>query len=133
MSNTYDKAIGQVPSHIITGARERVSAYEGRIADFNVAVWLQLPGLANLPVSLVASYRDGNQLREVNIDHGKVSGVGKILLSGIASLPVKVKIEELLLSLRTAVPCNAMSVEELFVQAVEQQNSLEKDPHAWAS
>ncbi|PTU72757.1 hypothetical protein [Pseudomonas mangrovi] len=123
MSNTHDKPIGPVPSHIIAGARLQLTAYEGRVAEFNVASWLQLPGLANLPVSMIVTYRDAGALREVSVDHGKVNSHGKILLSGIARMPVKQKLEEVLICLRSAVPAKALIVEELFVQAVEPANA----------
>lgn len=90
------------------------------MAEFNVAAWLQLPGLANLPVSLLVSYRDGETRREVMVDHGKVNAHGKILLSGIARLPARQRIEDMQVRLKSAVPCQSLQVEELFVQAVEQ-------------
>lgn len=123
MSKAQDKLIGSVPARIIDGARLLVTAYEGRVAEYNVATWLLIPGLANLPVSLLVSYRDGNQYREVNVDHGKVSANGKILLSGIARLPVRQRIEEMQVRLRSAVPAQSLVVEEFFVQAVEPANS----------
>ena len=123
MSKAQDKLIGSVPARIIDGARLLVTTYEGRVAEYNVATWLLIPGLANLPVSLLVSYRDGNQYREVNVDHGKVSANGKILLSGIARLPVRQRIEEMQVRLRSAVPAQSLVVEEFFVQAVEPANS----------
>lgn len=123
MSQAQDKLIGSVPSRIVDGARLLVTPYEGRVAEYNVATWLHLPGLANLPVSLLVSYRDGEKRRELNVDHGKVSASGKILLSGIARLPVRQKIEEMQVRLRSAVPAQSLVVEEFFVQAVELANS----------
>jgi hypothetical protein len=119
MTQAHDKLIGPVPSQIVNLARLQVTPYEGRIAEFNVAAWLQLPGLANLPVSLLISYLDGTTRREVMIDHGKVSQHNKILLSGVARLPVKQKIEDMQVRLRSAVTTQSLVVEELFVQAVE--------------
>ncbi|PAU57417.1 hypothetical protein [Pseudomonas indica] len=119
MSKAHDKLIGPVPSRIVNAARLIVTAYEGRVAEYNVASWLQLPGLANLPVSLMVTYRDGDKQREVNVDHGTTNAHGKILLSGIGRLPVKVKIEDMQVKLRSAVPVQSLIVEELFVQAVE--------------
>ena len=84
MTQAHDKLIGPVPSRIVDAARLLVTPYEGRVAEFNVATWLQLPGLATLPVSLLISYRDGDKRREVAVDHGKVNAQGKILLSGVA-------------------------------------------------
>ncbi|PTU76561.1 hypothetical protein DBO86_24575 [Pseudomonas indoloxydans] len=123
MSQAQDKLIGSVPSRIVDGARLLVTPYEGRVAEYNVATWLQLPGLANLPVSLLVSYRDGDKRREVNVDHGKVNAHGKILLSGIARMPVRMKIEDMQVRLRSAVPAQSLVVEEFFVQAVELANS----------
>lgn len=119
MSQAHDKLIGPVPSRIVDVARLIVTPYEGRVAEYNIAVWLQLPGLANLPVSLLISYRDGDKRREVPVDHGKVSSHNKILLSGVARLPVKQKIEDMQVRLRSALPAPSLVVEELFVQAVE--------------
>lgn len=123
MTQAHDKLIGPVPSQIVNLARLQVTPYEGRVAEFNVAAWLQLPGLANLPVSLLISYLDGTTRREVMVDHGKVSQHNKILLSGVARLPVKQKIEDMQVRLRSAVTAQSLVVEELFVQAVELQQS----------
>ena len=123
MSQVQDKLIGSVPSRIVDVAHLLVTPYEGRVAEYNVATWLQLPGLANLPVSLLVSYRDGDKRREVNVDHGKVNAHGKILLSGIARMPVRMKIEDMQVRLRSAVPAQSLVVEEFFVQAVELANS----------
>ncbi|WP_061238093.1 hypothetical protein [Ectopseudomonas composti] len=123
MSHVQDKLIGSVPSRIVDVARLLVTPYEGRVAEYNVATWLQLPGLANLPVSLLISYRDGDKRREVSVDHGKVNAHGKILLSGIARMPVRHKIEDMQVRLRSAVPAQSLVVEEFFVQAVELSNN----------
>ena len=123
MSQAPDKLIGSVPSRIVEDARLQLTPYEGRVAEFNVAPWLQLPGLANLPVSLLVSYRDGDKRREISVDHGKVNAHGKILLSGIARMPVRQKIEDMQVRLRSAVPAQSLIVEEFFVQAVELANS----------
>ncbi len=123
MSQAQDKLIGSVPSRIVDLAHLLVTPYEGRVAEYNVATWLQLPGLANLPVSLLVSYRDGDKRREVNVDHGKVNAHGKILLSGVARMPVRLKIEDMQVRLRSAVPAQSLVVEEFFVQAVELAHS----------
>lgn len=123
MTQTSDKLVGPVPSSIVNSARTSVTPYEGRVAEFNVAAWLQVPGLANLPVSLIVSYNDGSQRREVAVDHGKVNIHNKVMLSGIARLPAKQKIEDMQIRLRSAVQVQGLVVEELFVQAVEQLNN----------
>ncbi len=121
--NVHDKLIGSVPARIVDVARSQLTAYEGRVADYNIATWLQLPGQANLPVSLLVSYRDGERRREVEVDHGKVNAQGKILLSGIARMPFKQHIEDMQVRLRSAVPAATLVVEEFFVQAVELSSS----------
>jgi hypothetical protein len=130
MTQAHDKLIGPVPARIVEVARTQVTAYEGRVAEYNVAAWLQLPGLASLPVSLLINYRDGDKRREVAVDHGKVSAHSKILLSGIARLPVKQKIEDMQVRLRSAVPTQSLVVEELFVQAVETAANTSSQPLA---
>lgn len=119
MSQASDKLIGPVPASIVNSARIGMTPYEGKVAEYNVAVWLNLPGLANLPVSLMIRYRDGSQLREIAVDHGKVNAHHKVMLSGIARLPMKSKIEDMQVRLRCAVPTPSLVVEELFVQAVD--------------
>ena len=119
MPNAHDTLIGQVPAHITQSARLHLTTYEGRVAEFNIAAWLHLPGQANTLVSLQVSYRDGKELRSVNLDHAKVGAQDRILLSGVARLPVAHRIEDMQIRLRSALPHVAVKVEELFVQAVE--------------
>lgn len=119
MSNAHDTLIGQVPAHLTESAHLQLTTYDGRVAEFNIAAWLHLPGQANSLVSLQVSYRDGGQLRSVNLDHAKVSAQDRILLSGIARLPVAQRIEDMQIRLRSALPRVDVKVEELFVQAVE--------------
>lgn len=114
-----DSLVGPVPARIVEVARSALTPYEGRVADFNVAAWLHLPGMSELPVSLLVSYTDGGQRREVAVDHGRLNPKGRILLAGIARLPFKQKIEQMQVRLRSAVPIRGLLVDELFVQAVE--------------
>ncbi|MFC5698138.1 hypothetical protein ACFPU0_21610 [Pseudomonas sp. GCM10022186] len=114
-----DSLIGPVPARIVEVARSTLTAFEGRVADFNVAAWLHLPGMTELPVSLLVSYLDGEQRREVAVDHGRLNPKGKILLAGVARLPFRQKIEQMQIRMRCAVPIKGLLVEELFVQAVE--------------
>ena len=122
MSQAHDKLIGPVPTSIVDSVRLGVTPYEGHVGEFNIAVWLHVPGLSSLPVSLVVRYRDGSQVREVAVDHGQVNAYNKIMLSGVARLPVKSKIEDMQVRLRSAVPTQSLVVEELFVQATEVHN-----------
>ncbi|MCY1211071.1 hypothetical protein D9M68_264970 [compost metagenome] len=115
----HDSLIGPVPARVVEVARSTLTAFDGRVADFNVAAWLHLPGITGLPVSLMVAYMDGSQRREVAVDHGKLNPKGKILLSGVARLPFKHKVEQMQVRLRAAVPIKGLLVEELFVQAVE--------------
>lgn len=114
-----DQIVSQVPSAIVANARSVTSGNGARRADYNVAAWLLVPGMAELPVTLVARYRDGEQWHEVVIDHGCLNDKGRILLSGIVRLAFRQKIDDLQLRLRTALQLSRLSVEELFVQAVE--------------
>jgi hypothetical protein len=123
MSTSNDRLIGPVPAQIISQARPHLTTYDGRVAEFNIAAWLQLKGLENLPVSLMVRYIDGEQAREVAVEHSKVGVQGKVLLSGIARLGMKQNVQNVQVFLRTAVPAQSMLVEELFVQAVEPAKS----------
>ncbi|MDF3932800.1 hypothetical protein [Pseudomonas citronellolis] len=115
-----DQLVSRVPEHIVVNARARDAANGGHLSDYNVAAWLQVPGMAELPVTLLASYGDGERAREVVIDHGALNASGRILLSGIARLPHRHRIDNLQIKLRSAVGLARLTVEELFVQAVEQ-------------
>ncbi|MDD1508873.1 hypothetical protein [Pseudomonas sp. CNPSo 3701] len=119
MPNAHDTLIGQVPAHLIQSAHLQLTDYDGRVAEFNVAAWLHLPGQAGSLVSLQVRYRDGEQIRSVNLDHAKVGAQDRILLSGIARLPVAQRIEDMQIRLRSAQLQVEVKVEELFVQAVE--------------
>ncbi|EIK52138.1 hypothetical protein YO5_10400 [Stutzerimonas stutzeri TS44] len=119
MSQTHDKLIGPVPSRIVDQAPLALTAYEGRVAEFNIASWLQLHGRAGLAVSLVMKYRDSQQRREAAVDHGRTDANGRILLSGVARLIVRSRIEDLQVYLRAGIEIELLKVEELFVQAAE--------------
>lgn len=119
MPNAHDTLIGQVPTHLIQSAHLQLTDYDGRVAEFNIAAWLHLPGQAGSLVSLQVRYRDGEQIRSVNLDHAKVGAQDRLLLSGIARLPVAQRIEDMQIRLRSAQPQVEVKVEELFVQAVE--------------
>jgi hypothetical protein len=54
----------------------------------------KIAGLESLPVSLMASYMDGPQHREVAVEHGRVGAKGKVLLSGIARLGIKQNLQQ---------------------------------------
>ena len=64
------------------------------------------------------------------MEHGKVNSHGKVMLSGVARLPHKQKIEDMQIRLRSAVPAQTLIVEELFVQAVEIQDSASRQAMA---
>ncbi len=119
MPTSNDRLIGPVPAQVISLAHTVVTDYDGRVAEFNIAVWLQLKGLEGLPVSLIVRYLDGDRPREIAIEHSKVGAQGKVLLSGVARLGVKQNLKNIQVFMRTAVPAQSMLVEEFFVQAVE--------------
>lgn len=118
MSRIPDQILGSVPSLVIQQARTQTGS-QSRYTEFNVATWLQLPGLAELPVSLLLTYLDGSEQREITVEHGRVNAQGKIMLSGIARLAHKQRLSDLQVRLRSAVPVRGVIVEELFVQAAD--------------
>ena len=122
MTQANDRLIGPVPASIVNSARSSVAPYEGRVGEYNVAVWLHLPGLAELPVSLVVRYLDGEQPREAQVDHGRLNAQGRILLSGVAHLPYRNTPSEVRLYLRSALPLRAPIVEECFIEPVLQES-----------
>lgn len=117
-----DHLIGSVPAHLVDAARPTLTAHEGLVADYNIAAWLHLPDACDLLVSLVVSYLDGGRQREVAVDHGRIDRQQRILLSGIARLPVRQKVENMQVRLKSATAFSRLVVEEFFVQAVEQEN-----------
>lgn len=123
MSPPQDTLIGQVPSQTVKQANLQLTPYDGRVAEFNVAAWLHLPGQANSLVSLQAEYRDGGRTRSVNIDHAKVGPNDRLLLSGIARLPAEQSIRDMQIKLRHTQQGVRVVVEELFVQAVEPETA----------
>ena len=99
-------------------AKEAQSHNEGRVLELEIAAWLHLPGLSELPVSLLVSYLDGNQSHEVPIDHGRLDMRQRILLSGVARLPVRQQLAAVELRLRSAVAPRSVRIEDIFVQPV---------------
>lgn len=89
-----------------------------RVVELEVATWLHLPGLPDLPVSLLVSYRDGEQAHEVAVDHGRIDPQQRILLSGVARLPLQARLGGVELRLRSAVPPRGLKVEDVFVQPI---------------
>lgn len=115
-----------VPAHLVDAARPTLTAHEGLVADYNIAAWLHLPDACDLLVSLVVSYLDGGRQREVAVDHGRIDRQQRILLSGIARLPVRQKVENMQVRLKSATAFSRLVVEEFFVQAVEQENRTQQ-------
>jgi len=120
MNQAHEQLIGPVPSQLTSKAASRRGP--GSHAEFNLAVWLHLPGLAELPASLVVRYLDGGQPREAQVDHGRLNGQGRILLSGVAHLPYRNTPSEVRLYLRSALPLRAPIVEECFIEPVLQES-----------
>jgi hypothetical protein len=44
MSKQYEKLVGTVPARIVQQATLVLTTHDGKVAEFNVAAWLQLPG-----------------------------------------------------------------------------------------
>lgn len=119
MSDAHDALIGTVPSRLLETAQFIVTPYDGHVTEFNVAVWLRVPGLAGLPVSLRVVYRDGSKRHALQVDHGNVSSTERIMLSGVARMSIRFKLEEMEIHLSSAIPARSLVVEELYVQAAE--------------
>jgi len=113
-----DRLLHALTDQQLAAAQPRSRASAGRLVELEVAAWLHLPGLSDLPVSLLVSYRDGEHLREVTVDHGRIDCRQRILLSGVARLPIERSLHDVELRLRSAVPPAGLRVEELFVQPV---------------
>lgn len=118
MFSNQDQLLHTLTPPQLAAARPRSTALDGRMVELEVAAWLHLPGLSDLPVSLLVSYRDGDQQREVSVDHGRIDPQQRILLSGVARLPVKQKLEGVELRLRSAVPAQSIKIEDIFVQPI---------------
>lgn len=118
MFSNQDRLLHALTPPQLAAARPQTTALDGRMVELEVAAWLHLPGLTDLPVSLMLSYRDGDQQREVTVDHGRIDPQQRILLSGVARLSVKQKLEGVELRLRSAVPPPAIKVEDIFVQPI---------------
>lgn len=126
--------LGNVPERMISNAKMIVTPYEGKLIELNVASWLQMPGLAELQISLLVSYQDGSQVREVQVDHGKLNALGKVMLSGIARLPMRKSISNVRVQVRSGIELKKVLVEELFVQPVEMAESAKQaQPQLWAA
>ncbi|SDS76171.1 hypothetical protein [Pseudomonas oryzae] len=121
MFSNQDQLLHALTPPQLAAARPQNTALDGRMVELEVAAWLHLPGLSDLPVSLLVSYRDGDQQREVSVDHGRIDPQQRILLSGVARLPVKQKLEGVELRLRSAVAPQTIKVEDIFVQPINPQ------------
>ena len=113
-----DRLLHALTDQQLAAAQPRSRASAGRLVELEVAAWLHLPGLSDLPVSLLVSYLDGNQSHEVPIDHGRLDMRQRILLSGVARLPVRQQLAAVELRLRSAVAPRSVRIEDIFVQPV---------------
>ncbi|MNZ84285.1 hypothetical protein D3C78_1030360 [compost metagenome] len=118
MLPNQDRLLHALTTQQLAAARPRSTALDGRLVELEVAAWLHLPGLSDLPVSLLVSYLDGDQEREVSVDHGRIDPQQRILLSGVARLPLKQSLSRVELRLRSAFMPQSVKIEEIFVQPV---------------
>lgn len=118
MLPNQDRLLHALTAQQLAAARPRSTALDGRLVELEVAAWLHLPGLSDLPVSLLVSYVDGDQEREVSVDHGRIDPQQRILLSGVARLPLKQSLSRVELRLRSAFMPQSVKIEEIFVQPV---------------
>lgn len=88
----------------------------GEIALFNVAAWVNAPGCQNEEFALTLCYIDGGKAHEVPVDRGRINAMQDILLSGVAQLPVRKKLEKVQLQLRAARAHIGLVVEDVCLQ-----------------
>ncbi len=119
MLSNHDQLLHALSTPQLDAARKHNGNRGNRVVELEVAAWLHLPGLSNLPVSLMVSYLDGDQSREVPVDHGRIDPQQRILLSGVARLPLQKALESVELRLRCAVAPHSIKVEDIFVQPIE--------------
>lgn len=87
-----------------------------RIASLNIAAWVSVADASEMPVTLSVSYRDGGQYHEVAVDRGCAGFNRDVLLSGVAHLPIRRKLEQVELRLRSQeTPCR-IQIQDIFVQ-----------------
>lgn len=118
MASHHDQLLHTLTAAQLAAANRQGSLGNGRVLELEIAAWLHLPGLSELPVSLLVSYLDGNQSHEVPIDHGRLDMRQRILLSGVARLPVRQQLAAVELRLRSAVAPRSVRIEDIFVQPV---------------
>ncbi|MCM2330701.1 MAG: hypothetical protein NDI70_05315 [Pseudomonas sagittaria] len=119
MLSQHDQLLHALSAPQLDAVRRHNGNRGNRVVELEVAAWLHLPGLSNLPVSLMVSYLDGDQPREVPVDHGRIDAQQRILLSGVARLPLQKALEGVELRLRCAVVPQSIKVEDIFVQPIE--------------
>lgn len=119
MFSQHDQLLHTLSASQLAAASPPQALPGKRVVELEVAAWLHLPGLRDLPVSLLVSYRDGEQAREVAVDHGRIGPQQRILLSGVARLPLQDSLEGIELRLRSAVAAQGIKVEELFIQPID--------------
>ncbi|HEY6610688.1 MAG TPA: hypothetical protein VIZ86_06090 [Pseudomonas sp.] len=119
MLSQHDQLLHALSAPQLDAARKHNGNRGNRVVELEVAAWLHLPGLSNLPVSLMVSYLDGDQPREVPVDHGRIDPQQRILLSGVARLPLQKALEGVELRLRCAVVPQSIRIEDIFVQPIE--------------
>ena len=115
MLSNHDQLLHALSATQLDAARKHNG---NRVVELEVAAWLHLPGLSHLPVSLMVSYLDGDQPREVPVDHGRIDPQQRILLSGVARLPLQKALEGVELRLRCAVIPQSIKIEDIFVQPI---------------
>lgn len=119
MISHHDQLLHTLSTPQLDAARKHGGNRGSRVVELEVAAWLHLPGLTDLPASLIVSYRDGDQSREVAVDHGRIDPQQRILLSGVARLPLQKALDGVELRLRCAVAPQSIKVEDVFVHPIE--------------
>lgn len=98
----YDKVLQSLDARQLAATSNLAADYGNhRIASLNIAAWVSVADASELPVTLTVSYRDGGQYHEVAVDRGCAGHSRDLLLSGVAHLPIRRKLEHVELHLRS--------------------------------
>lgn len=118
MPSHHDHLLHSLSDPQLAAMRRGGGGRHDRAIELEIAAWLHLPGVSDLPVSLLLSYRDGNRQHHIPVDHGRINPHQRILLSGVARLPLQ-QLEAVELRLRSAIVPQRIRVEDIFIQPID--------------
>ena len=124
-TNTY--LISNVPDHIIDNPHY-IQPGQSNLSRYNIAAWLNLNQVHNLPIKLVLKIQDDVKEQTIPVDEVQVTRVGQTLLSGVAVIKSKGPIRAMQLHIQTDNSHLSFQIDEIFVQRHEQKNQLSTQP-----